>query len=77
MLALIAGAAHGLVVYLIEQSARIIILTNRLHLYNMFENERFFSHLSPLERELSFRTEMVNELICTSGRHGLIKCVIF
>lgn len=38
--------------------ALIAGISHGLHLYNMFENDRFFSHLSPLERELSFRTEM-------------------
>ncbi|XP_052801094.1 probable C-mannosyltransferase DPY19L1 [Mya arenaria] len=38
--------------------AFIIGYTHRNHIANMFERDRHFSHLSTLERELAFRTEM-------------------
>ncbi|XP_053374702.1 probable C-mannosyltransferase DPY19L1 [Mercenaria mercenaria] len=38
--------------------AILIGFTHRNHIANMFERDRHFSHLSTLERELAFRTEM-------------------
>ena len=39
----------------------VYLFTHSQHLYHLFENDRFFSALSPLERDLSYRTEMVSQ----------------
>lgn len=49
------GFGYAAIVLIIAASFGIF---HSYHVSRMFENERFFSHLSALERELSFRTEM-------------------
>uniref|UniRef100_A0A7M5WVY2 Uncharacterized protein n=2 Tax=Clytia hemisphaerica TaxID=252671 RepID=A0A7M5WVY2_9CNID len=66
--------------------AAIIGYLHSQHVYGMFEQQRFFSHLSTLERELSFRTEMglyysyyktmAEAPSLYDGLHDLVRCNI-
>ncbi|XP_046369637.2 probable C-mannosyltransferase DPY19L1 [Haliotis rufescens] len=53
------GNSTGIVYKLFLVAVAIgIAVTHRNHIATMFEKDRHFSHLSTLERELAFRTEM-------------------
>ncbi|KAI6225317.1 C-mannosyltransferase dpy-19 [Aphelenchoides fujianensis] len=44
--------------WILASIALLLWIPHSVYLFSLFENDRFFSHLSDMEREMSYRTEM-------------------